>query len=358
MTKNQAKVSLKNLYGEVLSLAPSSLVSFFEIDITTALVNNNVIASATPANEAIRVFRFHNNVSFVTANVVWAGNTYIAMPITADGFELSARGILPTPKLTMTVSDEGISALATLKQQLSQYNDLVGCKVTRIRTLVKFLDPINFTDNVNPDADPNAEFPRDIFFIDRKSQESKDVLQFELASLIDVEGVKIPFRVMVGNRCVWAYRGEGCLYESEPNPSDQSTSNRVVKIHGEYPYSKLPTNAPPVADENDVLLVTLLGVSLNSRGAWNSTNTYAKGDYVFVERDGIKYYFAAKTSVPSGNPPPSTTYWISESCSKLITGCRLRYGTDAAGHPAPGQANGNPFFGGLPFGGFPALTRI
>ena len=73
-------------------------------------------------------------------------------------------------------------------------NDLTGAKVTRIRTLAKFIDAVNFTDGVNATADPTAEFPREVYSIDRKSSENREVVEFELAAPTDLAGVLIPGR--------------------------------------------------------------------------------------------------------------------------------------------------------------------
>ena len=72
--------------------------------------------------------------------------------------------------------------------------DIVGAKFVRIRTLVKFIDAVNFANNTNATADPNAEFPREVYYIDRKSAENRDVVTFELASVSDLAGIRLPKR--------------------------------------------------------------------------------------------------------------------------------------------------------------------
>ena len=73
-------------------------------------------------------------------------------------------------------------------------NDLTGATVTRIRTLAKFIDADNFADGVNATADPSAEFPKEIYSIDRKATETREVVEFELAAPTDLAGVRIPKR--------------------------------------------------------------------------------------------------------------------------------------------------------------------
>ena len=72
----------------------------------------------------------------------------------------------------------------------------MGATVTRIRTLARFLDAANFPGNSNPfgTPDPDAEFPREIYTIDRKASENRDVVEFELAAAFDLVGVRAPKR--------------------------------------------------------------------------------------------------------------------------------------------------------------------
>tara|TARA_R100000315_G_scaffold9860_1_gene3153 strand:+ start:300 stop:1280 length:981 start_codon:yes stop_codon:yes gene_type:complete len=55
-----------------------------------------------------------------------------------------------------------------------------------------------FTDSiqVNPfgTPDPTAEFPQEIYTIDRKASENREVVVFELASVLDLAGVRVPKR--------------------------------------------------------------------------------------------------------------------------------------------------------------------
>ena len=62
-------------------------------------------------------------------------------------------------------------------------------------------DAVNFPANedgvqVNPfgTPDPTAEFPKEIYTIDRKSTENREIVQFELAAVFDIAGVRAPQR--------------------------------------------------------------------------------------------------------------------------------------------------------------------
>ena len=43
-------------------------------------------------------------------------------------------------------------------------------------------------------ADPNVEFPREIYFIDRKTNENREVVSWELAAVFDLAGIRSPKR--------------------------------------------------------------------------------------------------------------------------------------------------------------------
>jgi hypothetical protein len=61
-------------------------------------------------------------------------------------------------------------------------------------------------------ADPHAKFPDEIWYVDRKSNENRAVVEFELASKFDLVGVMLPRRQVIANVCQWVYRGGECGY--------------------------------------------------------------------------------------------------------------------------------------------------
>ena len=60
------------------------------------------------------------------------------------------------------------------------------------RTLARFLDAVNFTGNTNPygTPDPTAEFPQEIYFLDRKVTENRNVVTWEAQSALDLVSCK------------------------------------------------------------------------------------------------------------------------------------------------------------------------
>ena len=136
------------------------------------------------------VHRFTNTKNELGNDIVWQGNTYTAIPLKAEGYEASGQGTLPRPSISVS------NLLGTFTTLIAVLPDgLEGCKVTRTRTLSKYLDAVNFTGGSNSDADPTSYFrPRDIYFIDRKSMENRDVISYEMCSAFDLAGVRLPKR--------------------------------------------------------------------------------------------------------------------------------------------------------------------
>lgn len=65
---------------------------------------------------------------------------------------------------------------------------------------------------VNATADATQEFDPEVWFIDRKVSEDAEVVEFELASALNFQGVRLPRRQIIANQCPWVYRGPGCGY--------------------------------------------------------------------------------------------------------------------------------------------------
>jgi len=164
----------------------------------------------------------------VTGNIVWDGNQYSRQPIEASGFEYTSSGQLPRPSLVISNLDNAITALLIVVNTTTQGNDLTGAEVRRIKTLKKFLDGESA-------ADPNAQWPMEIWYIDRKAAETRAAVEFELASEMDKPGIKIPKRQLIGNICQWAYRSGECSYSGsnywdvDDNPESSLANDRCGK---------------------------------------------------------------------------------------------------------------------------------
>ena len=172
------------VFSEVQKINPSAIIELFVLQLDTALHGANTI------------YRFHAG-SNLNANgeIVFAGNSYLRFPIEATGFAYQ-RGQLPRPKVTISNATGLISSILVSVNQVTAGNDLTGATFTRIRTMARFLDAVNFPGNSNPlgTPDPTAEFKRQIFIVDRKSAENREVVEFELAASTDMAGGRAPKR--------------------------------------------------------------------------------------------------------------------------------------------------------------------
>ena len=177
-------MSTAPVFSEVQKINPSAIIELFILQL------NNGLHGATT------IYRFHSG-SNLNANgeIVWAGNSYLRFPIEATGFAYQ-RGQIPRPKLVVSNALGTISAILLTVNGTTAGNDLTGATVTRIRTMARFLDAVNFPGNSNPlgTPDPTAEFKRQIYIVDRKAAENRDVVEFELAGAIDMAGVRAPKR--------------------------------------------------------------------------------------------------------------------------------------------------------------------
>ena len=177
-------MSTDPVFSEIQKINPSAIIELFVLQLDTALHGANTI------------YRFHAGTNLnANGEIVFAGNSYLRFPIQATGFA-DQRGQLPRPKVTISNATGLISSILASVNQVTAGNDLTGATFTRIRTMARFLDAVNFTGNTNPfgTPDPTAEFRRKIYIVDRKSTENREIVEFELAAATDMAGVRAPKR--------------------------------------------------------------------------------------------------------------------------------------------------------------------
>ncbi len=186
--------AISSVYEDVSTLAPNTIIELFEVQL------DNDLHGSTDT------YRWHNGCNAnVSGNITFASQAYTRQPIEANGFQFSTSGTLPRPTLTISNLGGVMTTLLLLVNQTTTGNDLCGAQLRRIRTLKKFLDGESA-------ADPNARFPTEIWYIDRKASENRNVVAFELASEFDLPNTAIPKRQLVGNICQWKYRSSECSY--------------------------------------------------------------------------------------------------------------------------------------------------
>lgn len=249
------------------------------------------------------VYRFHREQaktgSNLTGDLAWGGITYNPRPIRIEGLDIKADGTKARPKLRIANVEALVSGL------IIGFDDLIGWKLTRKRTLAKYLD-----DGATPDT--TQRFADDVYYIVQKeSEDPRGEVVFVLGDPSDLPGISIPLRKFSAIYCGAEYRGEVCQYAGDP----------VAELDG------TPITGPFV-----------------DRGIWDKTvaNYVAKNVVTLLSPDGVPHVFCARGAVPTGTHPSNSTYWAADRCTKKLPRCELTFGDDAE----------------LPFDAFLALQRI
>ena len=284
-----------------------------------------------------------NNIYFPQKTVsggVYPLKEYFAVPISIDGVEINGAGASPRPSLkvaniptlirSISNNEDGTDDEETLysilvDEGLSKNEDLLNTRIEYRRTLLS--NTYSSTDS-NPSSSP-VEFPSHIYVIDRVASEDNILVDFELASPIDVEGVKVPGRIVIGRYCVWRYQG-GTL-------NNEGGCNWPLSGNGRF------------FDEKDQLITR----SISSINTWSNSATYNADDRVKTITDGHTQIWEALRAVPvNKNPVTNPSYWNRlDVCSTTLTGCKKRFQGNNSDDTLNTAVS-------LPFGGFPGSRKF
>ena len=193
-------------FSELNKINPSSIIELFELELTVGLH----IPAGNP-NNLDTVFRFHAGANLNNfGQIKFNNNLYQRVAVQIEGFEDTGKGTIPRPTLTFSnlggITKDGtvmtMSDFLAIVNLTTPGNDLLDAKVTRLMPLASALDndnfpPINDNAPVNPFGTPSTDRLQDrIYFIDRKSVENRQVVQFELVSVLDMQNKRIPARIV------------------------------------------------------------------------------------------------------------------------------------------------------------------
>lgn len=282
------------IVAELQKVAPSAIIELHELHLSQDLHGSST------------VYRFHSgiNAKQQPGNIVWSGQTYQAFPITVDGFEYTGNGQLPRPKLRAANVLGAISAILLEVNAITPGNDLIGAKFVRRRTLAKYLDAVNFENNINPygTPDPSAEFPQEIFYVARKVSENREYVEFELAASLDLQGVRLPRRQCIANICQWQYRSAQCGYTGTAyfDSNDNYTTVQSQDVCGKRlnSCSKRFGWVPNISTAGTTNTLSA-GQTLNVNGKLVATNGWYQ---LIVQADGnVVVYDKAQSSPTSTN---------------------------------------------------------
>ena len=199
-----------SLNSDYQKLEPGNTVRLFEVD-----------GSAFGLDEVLRFHAYNlshtpeeitaaggDDAKLAAKSIWWQGKEYGAWPCQIEGLEMATSGSTAQPTLTLANLNGSITALCL------RFEDMAQAKVTIHDTLAYYLDANNFPEG-NPTADPEQE-KKQVYYIDRKSLENDETVEFELASPADLRGLQIPTR-QIHSLWTWCSRGwyrtgKGCDY--------------------------------------------------------------------------------------------------------------------------------------------------
>lgn len=272
------------------------IVVLFELDLTA--LGGSVLRFTSSANG--------------TTSIVFDGNTYVPIPVEADGFKKDSDGAFPVPKLRIS------NVTFATQSAIQGFNDLVGGKLTRIRTARKFLD-----DGIDPD--PTAKFPDDVYFVDRKTAHNKVFVEWELKTAMDHEDKFLPGRQILRDSCSHIYRtwnGSEFDNTNATCPYTDFQSSDIEVLAGDI--YQLPAGHGRVYDVGQTIIVS--GFTL---GGNNGTKTVL----TFIE-DQITVNESLSIEAAGGEVNIGSYFDISgnvellpenDHCGKKLSSCRLRF---------------------------------
>lgn len=300
---------------------------------------------------------FHDGKNENSQDITFDSNDYIALPILMTGIEHKADGASPRPSLTIANVESILKSNSKFQTDLSATNfridDLVGAKLTRRRTLEKYLT-----------SNPLVEFRKDTYIIDRIEEKNNLYVSFELASAFDLDGIRLPSRIVVGKYCPWKYQGASteetnitkrrgaCFWKSfsqiphsagtfssvfvtdddeylvsktaldATSPATSISShdtNVIVKISNKYYQSLTDSNTAAVTD-------TTSWRPLQVYTTWSASSvSYSIDDFVLHSNIPWKA-LQAHTSAAEKTPEQGSAYWEKgDTCGKLLESCKKRY---------------------------------
>lgn len=228
--------------------------------------------------------------------------TYTPFPFEFNGYERKAKGPIPRPTIRFANINRDFTVYNT------NHDDLLGAKIIRRKTLVKYLE-----------ENPPVEFPREVYYIERLASENQVMVEYELTTNFDVQGVLLPSRRIVASRCPWKYKDSaqgGCDWPSNSTKdftkADGSTASSV-KVYVDV-------------DDN---YITSGSHGATTYSTWSASSVSYTQDH-FVEHSSTLYK-ALKDHTSSSDTTPGTTggkdFWeVGDVCGKRLTSCRKRFG--------------------------------
>ena len=352
-------------------------------------------------------------------DLIFDGNTYVALPIFLEGIEKSAEGASPRPTLTFANVESILKDNSLFKTQMDDgtwdakidkidvnsdnftMESLIGARVTRRKTLEKYTG----------DGVAGYEFGKELYIIDRISNKSNIFIEVELASPMDLGGIRLPRRQVIGKYCPWVYQGgetditksacnwkthelfedkDGAIYSFYFTGNDEplvlaSYLTRADEQVGETYNSSTPyergnivsTGSSPYlfwrcerdAQGVDPSDAATQWQAIRTYTVWSDSVTYPVDSADSRKNSYVKHANTIWRAVRENSgitPGTNESAWTrGDTCGKLLKSCKIRYqgiplvneddGSYAADAiPSPATDTNVP----LPFGAFPGTRKF
>lgn len=338
---------------------------------------------------------YESSVWFADRDAPYTRREYQPIPVNFTGFEHKAEGAYARPVITFS------NVFKTLPNIMGSSDDLIGKKVTRRKTIAKYLPTQSAGDGPAP-----TELPRQVFIFNRLNEETAALVSFELTTAFDLEGVTVPNRYILANICPWLYQGAApdrggaellgaCSWNKDNTLDGDSfqyyfdSANRVLlnSVSGaidipsgnttlNYLYRKpITLNYSDGGTHNTYeyyqAVVEAAGSPFNSRNfrlvrpytTWSSSTTYRVYQEGRIYNPCVKYdnkiwlALEKNTNVTPGTD--SLTWERVDLCGKRLSSCAQRYRgkkfTDQSNVTIPSVEQNKERV--LPYGGFPGSKR-
>lgn len=285
--------------------------------ITSSISNSTTLAVASATNLKVGMVITGAGITNTDYSpIVFDGNTYYALPIEVDGLDIKNDGAMNRPTLSIA-NIESIVRDTSLFQNADdgqfdgianfKLEDLIGKKLTERTTLEKYL-------TIDPTVSSSRaiiEYPTRKYVIDRIKTKTADVVMYELAAPYDLEGIKLPSRVVIGKYCPWEYQGRtfstpigGCTWPANGSvPAEPNT------------YAWRTANDEPLLWWG---LIHNVGGSVKSGKTWNSSSQFLINTLVALPADGDSSpswnersytYWQARATNTNSEPAPNNSNW-------------------------------------------------
>lgn len=348
---------------------------------------------------------------------IWA--EYLACPIAIEGISVDSTGAASRPTLSIAniasmarsisgypypsspslrTDSDGLENETNIDDilkdlQIVKNEDVLGSIITYRKTLLKntFVKSTDttVTPNVNrwyaqdhptkngssgvtyivSNAPAPIEFPEQKFVLDRVATETNLLVSFELANPLDVQGLQIPNRYVIGKYCPWAYKGavagstkSGCPWKNNGmrTVTINTTTDATEGTYG-INYSSLGISYSGTSSDNITPADWALTVTVNSSGVAsvainNPGHSFEENETITIPSSIIGGTTALVVTVATRMNFDIDDNYVADPandvCGKSLASCKIRF------HPKyAGTLSTNTDIA-LPFGGFPGSRKF